>query len=236
MKKISIIGGGLIAYEFIKKIHSSNYKIDYYLPSSKFYDNKNTIDFCKQNNIGLTRYIGKLRNSDLIISAGNYLFLKEDFLTRNFVINFHGAPLPHYGGSAGPAFALIKKEKRFGCTFQKMIKDLDAGPILSRYYFDIEENMTSYDIDKKVIEYGSKNVLKTLNDFFDKKTNLISFDQKLLIINKRSELDKYQYIAFENLNKDDNLRIIKAFSWPGVLDPTYTIINNQRINLTNKGS
>ena len=117
-----------------------------------------------------------------------------------------------------------------------MIKDLDAGPILSRYYFDIEENMTSYDIDKKVIEYGSKNVLKTLNDFFDKKTNLTSFDQKLLIINKRSELDKYQYIAFENLNKDDSLRIIKAFSWPGVLDPAYTIINNQRINLTYKSS
>ena len=112
MKSISIIGGGLIAYEF-KKIHNSNFKLAYYLPSFKFYDNKKIIDFCNKNNIKLTTNIDLLSGSDLIISAGNYYFLKEEFLEENIVINFHGAPLPNYGGSAGPAFALIKKEKKF---------------------------------------------------------------------------------------------------------------------------
>ena len=74
--------------------------------------------------------------------------------------------MPKYGGSAGPAFALINSEKEFGCTFQKMDTELDSGPIIEKFMFEIESTMTSFDIDKKAIDVGESNLLNTLNNYF----------------------------------------------------------------------
>ena len=85
--------------------------------------------------------INVIKESDIIISAGNHKLINKDFILNNNIINFHAAPLPKYGGSAGPAFALLNNDTKFGCTFQKMEESLDAGEIISRYYFEIKSDL-----------------------------------------------------------------------------------------------
>ena len=139
MKKISLIGGGVVSSNFIKEIVDSDYELQYFFPSSKFDDfNKSCITICQEMKINITYEIKDLCESDLIISAGNHKILDEFIIKKKFVMNFHAAPLPKYGGSAGPSFSLINDEEVFGCTFQKMVSDLDAGPIINQYSFKIK--------------------------------------------------------------------------------------------------
>ena len=232
MKKISLIGGGLIASNFIKEIVASDYDVQYFYPSSKFDAfNKSCISLCEKMNIKITYNVKDLYESHLIISAGNHKLLEKDLVEKKNVINFHGAPLPKYGGSVGPSFALINNEDSFGCTFQKMVSDLDAGPIINQYIFKISKEMTAYDLDRKSIEYGVNNLIDTIDKFFNKNAKYFYFDKKDLIINKRFSLKEFQYIPLQELSTKKSLQIIKAFSWPTVLDPAYTLIDNQKVNL-----
>ena len=231
--KISIIGGGPVASEFIKKIYKSHYSIKYYFPTSKFPEFNNlTKSDCSKMDIEIAHHLEELCDSDLILSAGNHKILDKKFIENNFILNFHGAPLPKYGGSAAPAFALINNDKQFGCTFQKMNFELDSGPILCQIYFNIGNEMTSYDLDKMAIDKGIQNLIPTLDNYFIKNKDLIFIRSSELVIYKRSELEKYAYIKYINLNTRKSLQIIKALTWPGVLKPAYTIINNKKINLT----
>ena len=232
MKKISLIGGGLIASDFIKKIQASDYNLLYYYPSSKFDNfNKLCISLSEKMKIKITNDINDLNKSDLIISAGNHKLLETDFIQKNIIINFHGAPLPKYGGSVGPSFALINDEKVFGCAFQKMASSLDAGPIINQYFFKISNNMTAYDLDKKSIEQGVMNLIEIIDKIFKNNIEYSYFNKNELTINKRISLKDYQYIPLKELSNKKSLQIIKAFTWPSVLEPAYTLINNQKVNL-----
>ena len=233
MKKISIRGGGIVASNFIKEIIESDYILYKYFPTSIFsHFNQLAIDTCRDKKIKISSNLKDLSNSDLIISAGNYLLLEKEFLENNHVINFHAAPLPKYGGSAGPSFSLINNEKKYGFTYQKMINLLDAGPIIFQGNFDIGDDMTAFDLDNKAIEYGAKYLVKSIDLYFSKLKKTNPIEKEKLIINKRSELNKYRFIPFEDLNKKKSIQIIKALTWPGVLEPSFTFINNKKIYLS----
>ena len=205
MKKISIIGGGIVASNFIKEIIESDYILYKYFPTSIFsHFNQLAIDTCRDKKIKISSNLKDLSNSDLIISAGNYLLLEKEFLENNHVINFHAAPLPKYGGSAGPSFSLINNEKKYGFL----------------------------DLDNKAIEYGAKYLVKSIDLYFSKLKKTNPIEKEKLIINKRSELNKYRFIPFEDLNKKKSIQIIKALTWPGVLEPSFTFINNKKIYLS----
>tara|TARA_B100001989_G_C24526733_1_gene459116 strand:- start:328 stop:1050 length:723 start_codon:yes stop_codon:yes gene_type:complete len=233
MKKISIIGGGIVASNFIEKISKSKYYIYKYLPTSRFEKfNEIASKSCHDKKVIICSNINDLSDSDLIISSGNHLIIKKEFLEENNVINFHAAPLPKYGGSAGPAFSLINNEQEFGFTFQKMTPFLDEGPIIYCDYFEIKDNMNSFDIDALAIEKGTNYLIKAIDKFFEEKDKLLPLDIDKLIIHKRDQLNKYRFIPIDNLKMKKSIQIIKALTWPGILEPAYTLLNSNKIYLT----
>lgn len=73
---------------------------------------------------------------------------------------------------------------------------------------------------------------KIIEGNFTKKNSNINFqyqaiDFNSLVINKKEILEKSKYIPFKDLNTNKSLRLKKAFTWPGVIEPAYKLINNK---------
>ena len=73
-----------------------------------------------------------------------------------------------------------------------MSKELDAGPVLTKYNFQITNGMNAYDLDRKSMDYGVENLIYTIDSFFDKNFKYQAIDLNSLIINKR--------VMLENIN------------------------------------
>ena len=72
---------------------------------------------------------------------------------------------------------------------------------------------------------------ETIDKVFEGDSEYRFFEKEKLNINSRLSLSKHQYIPLQELNNEKSLRIIRAFTWPKVLAPAYTLINNQKVNL-----
>lgn len=70
----------------------------------------------------------------LVITADIRLFLTERFLAGVPLgcWNLHPSLLPHLRGAAPVARAILAGERRFGVTLYRMVRVLDAGPVVAR--------------------------------------------------------------------------------------------------------
>ena len=79
----------------------------------------------------------------------NWLTVLPDEILNAFphgVLNAHAGDLPRYRGNACPNWAILNGEDKIGVCVHKMTKDLDAGPVLNREYFELSENTYIADV------------------------------------------------------------------------------------------
>lgn len=238
MTNILVIGGGPVCLRALSIIsNSSEFILTGYIPASRILSfNQDCIQFAQQTEINIMdiNYL-PADNVDLILSIGNSIIFDEHTCNATKILNFHAAPLPKYKGSACPSFAILNGEQDFGFCFHLVSPGLDAGPIVLQKAFPILDNMTAFDVDARSIACGL-DYLETALKLSSNPQFTPSPQSQLSVQSfkpyKRSSLEKYRYIPFDQLDDSYSLVKIRALTWPQVLDPCFTYIDSQKILLT----
>jgi len=78
-------------------------------------------------------------------------------------LNVHASLLPKYRGAAPINWAVIRGEKQTGVTVQRMVPQLDAGPILAQRPIPIAEHDTAGDVHDRLCGLGADLLLEVVN-------------------------------------------------------------------------
>ena len=165
-------------------------------------------------------------NPTIIIVASFGLILPDYILKIPAlgVINIHPSLLPKLRGPSPISSAIIEGMERTGVSIIKMVKELDAGPILFQEEFEIDENYNAEQLGLALFNVAAKKLNQTVKKIVDKSISEISQDHSLATYTKMVKKDD----GLINWAESGELiiRKLKAYSqWPGV----YTHWNNKRI-------
>ncbi|OEF99084.1 methionyl-tRNA formyltransferase [Vulcanibacillus modesticaldus] len=101
---------------------------------------------------------------DIIVTAAYGQIIPVELLEtpKYKAINVHASLLPKYRGAAPIHQSIIQGEKETGITIMYMVKELDAGDILSQVKVPIEKDDTVGSLHDKLSIAGSKLLIETL--------------------------------------------------------------------------
>lgn len=101
--------------------------------------------------------------ADGIVTAAFGQFLPIKLLDSvDFAVNVHASLLPKYRGGAPIHYALINGDERVGVTIMEMVKEMDAGDMISSDSIAIEETDNVGTLFEKLAVVGRDLLLKTL--------------------------------------------------------------------------
>lgn len=84
-----------------------------------------------------------------------------DFATRA-PVNVHASLLPELRGASPIQHAILLNHAQSGVTVQRMVKELDAGPVLGQTILPLEERETAPTLHDKLAAAGAALLLETL--------------------------------------------------------------------------
>ena len=161
---------------------------------------KQIIKFLKKNFTNVKIFLSKdfrsKPNKDILNWKGDYIFcfrsyyiLKKKLInnTKNYAINFHPGP-PEYRGIGGVNFAILKDEKKFGCTSHLIDEEIDHGKILNVIRFKISKKDTIESILNKTYKFQYAQILKILKSVLKN-----SFEEKYIRSKKNLKWKKIKY-------------------------------------------
>lgn len=153
-------------------------------------------------------------NYDFIFCFRSYFILNKVVLNSVNIasINFHPGPL-NYRGFGGINFAILNKEKKFGCTAHIINEKIDNGPILKKKEFGI----TTYDNLDKILKKIHKELFKLAKNLIKKIIKNHKIINDFVKLNKKNKWTRKIYTK-KKLDKlyeikliDNNLeQILKA--------------------------
>ena len=103
-------------------------------------------------------------NPDLIITCAYGQIVPQGLLDipKYGCINVHGSLLPKYRGASPIQSALINGEKETGVTIMEMIDKMDAGGMLLKKSFVLEEDDNYTSVCKKISKAGLEGLLECI--------------------------------------------------------------------------
>ncbi len=113
---------------------------------------------------GFVSALGNL-HADLGVVAAYGKILTEEVLAmpRLGMVNVHASLLPRYRGAAPVHRAIIAGERETGVTIMRMVKALDAGPLLATVHRTIAPDDTSEDVEGALAVLGAALLVSTLD-------------------------------------------------------------------------
>ena len=101
--------------------------------------------------------------ADGIVTAAFGQFLPSKLLaSMNFVVNVHASLLPKHRGGAPIHYALIQGDEEAGVTIMEMVKEMDAGDMISRRSIPITDEDNVGTLFEKLAIVGRDLLLDTL--------------------------------------------------------------------------
>ncbi len=158
----------------------------------------------------------KTLNPDLFIVIAYGQILSQEVLDipKIFAINVHASILPKYRGAAPINWALIKGEKVTGITVIKMVKKMDAGPVIQQKEVEISNEDTAITLEDKLSHFAAHLLLTTLSSIENSNYNLITQDENK--ISFAPKLKKEDGRIDWNKPACDIYNLIKGtLGWPG---------------------
>ena len=106
----------------------------------------------------------KFPRPDFLVVVSYGQILSQEVLDWPTVaaVNVHASPLPLLRGASPLQHAVLQGLPESGVTVQRMVKELDAGPILSAARIPLERRETSATLHDKLKVLGAELLLKTL--------------------------------------------------------------------------
>lgn len=112
---------------------------------------------------GLPESLAALRADIGVVAA--YGQLLPDWLLRlppRGMVNVHASLLPRYRGAAPVHRAILDGARETGVTIMRVVKKLDAGPMLDRVVVPIDENETSEALEQRLATVGARLLVDVL--------------------------------------------------------------------------
>ena len=102
--------------------------------------------------------------ADLGVVVAYGQILPDDVLAtpRHGVINVHASLLPRYRGAAPIQRAVIAGERETGVTMIRLVREMDAGPMLASASRRIGDHETGADIERELAAMGADLLLDTV--------------------------------------------------------------------------
>ena len=141
-------------------------------------------------------------------------------------INVHYSLLPKYRGASPVESAILNGDQETGVSIQKMVYQMDAGPILAEEKVIIGETETAPELRKRLIKIGGELLVKTLPDFIEGKIKARPQEGEATHCKKIKKED-----GLIDLNDDavKNYNKFRAYAnWPR----TFFFKDNKRIIIT----
>ncbi len=195
-------GRGLTLAATPVKVFSLEHKLKIHQPAN--INNKEGIKFLK----GL--------NADLLVVIAYGQILCEELLAvpRLMAINLHASLLPKYRGAAPINWALISGEKQTGISIIKIIKKMDAGPLIIQKPCSIEEEDTAVSLSDKLSRLGAGLLLDAVRTIANNDYNLTP--QKEEQVTLAPKLKKQDGLIDWNKTALEISNLIRGcLDWPG---------------------
>lgn len=135
------------------------------------------------NSADSVKYLNSL-SADLfvVIAYGQILSQQVLDIPKNFSINLHASLLPKYRGAAPINWAIINGEKQTGISVIKLIRKMDAGPLLTRKEVSITGTDDSIILEEKLRKLGAELLIEALKSIKDKTYKLLEQDEKKVVL------------------------------------------------------
>ncbi|MGT2912060.1 methionyl-tRNA formyltransferase [Streptococcus cameli] len=108
--------------------------------------------------------------ADGIVTAAFGQFLPSRLLdSMDFAVNVHASLLPKYRGGAPIHYALINGDEEVGVTIMEMVKEMDAGDMISKASIPILDTDNVGTLFEKLAVVGRDLLIQTLPAYLSKK-------------------------------------------------------------------
>lgn len=129
-------------------------------------------------------------------------------------INVHFSLLPKHRGASPIQSAILAGDSETGISIFKLVKEMDAGPILSLYKLEISPSETSESLSLKLLAIGPEFLCATLHKYYENKA--IFYEQNNALASYCGKIIKADGEISTGNNMAFVLKKIRAFSnWPG---------------------
>ncbi|MGX6978452.1 methionyl-tRNA formyltransferase [Vagococcus elongatus] len=162
---------------------------------------------------------------DVIVTAAFGQFLPEKLLYAPTFgsVNVHASLLPKYRGGAPVHYAIINGEKETGVTIMRMVRQMDAGDILTQQAVPIEATDNVGTMFDKLSVVGKDLLLDTLPLIFDQKiTPTPQVEEQATYAPNISRED--EKINWEKTASEVDCQVRGMYPWP----IAYTTYDGQR--------
>jgi len=150
----------------------------------------------------------------VVIAYGQILSQEILDIPKIFSINVHASILPQYRGAAPINWAIINGEKTTGITVIKMVKGMDAGPIILQKEIEINEDDTAIILEEKLSYLAAELLLTTLASIEDNNYKLTPQNQDNITF--APKLKKEDGRIKWNIPAQEIRNLIRGcISWPG---------------------
>ena len=103
--------------------------------------------------------------ADIAVVAAYGQILSQEILDtpRLGMINVHASLLPRYRGAAPVHRAVINGDRESGVTIMRMVRALDAGPMLAAERVSIGDDQTSDELERQLSRVGADLLIRTID-------------------------------------------------------------------------
>ena len=145
----------------------------------------------KISNIEIIQQI-KNEKIDVGVVVAYGQILSQDFLDAFNIgcVNVHSSLLPRWRGAAPMQRALMAGDKQTGVSLQKVVKKLDAGPVIAEKKIEIPMEMGATLLYSTLSQLGASLVCENLADFIEGKSNLKEQNESDVTYAKKIEKDE----------------------------------------------
>jgi len=177
------------------------------------------IQVFQSENINLPEEVRRLADhlADVVVVVAYAQFLGAAILNtpRLGCLNVHSSLLPKFRGAAPIQFAIWTGEKESGVTIMRLVRKMDAGPILMQEKLAIPDTMTARELHDQLAILGAQALVKTLEGLRSGTVNEVEQNESqatyAALIRKEDGLLDFSKSGVELL------RQIRALNpWPGV--------------------
>lgn len=148
----------------------------------------------------------------VVVSYGQILSQAVLDLPQVAPVNVHASLLPRWRGASPIQHAILSGDRETGVTIQKIVKELDAGPILAQERTKIAPRETYQTLHDRLAETGAALLINTITQPL---TPTEQNDEDIVICRRLSRQDGHVDATAETAAQID--RKVRALTpWPGV--------------------
>lgn len=156
----------IAVYTKIDKVNARGNKVNF--SPVKSFALENNIEIFQPKSFNDEKTVSELKNlnPDIIVVVAFGKILPQEVLDipKFGVINVHSSLLPKYRGAAPINMALINGDEKTGVSVMEIVKELDAGPVISFAETKIEREDNFESLHDRLKIMGAKLLVRTLED------------------------------------------------------------------------